>query len=220
MDALERNDGVINETEINTIGRRNFLSKTLGCAAGLTLLAYTGMSRDAFGADGQKSKEEIAKELEEKVIKYMKKYGTCSQSSFCALNEQFDLKGDDAVPGLKPFAGGIAGRGETCGAVTGSILALGLFFESQTPKENIKSLSSINYAGEFFDKFSNEFGSTRCSAVVEHQYGRKYDFQNPDDMKLFMEAAKTGKCMEVVKNAVLCAADIIAENSKSADKKN
>jgi len=32
-------------------------------------------------------------------------------------------------------------------------------------------------------------------------------------MKLFMEAAKNGKCTEVVKKAVLAAADIITENS-------
>jgi hypothetical protein len=44
--------------------------------------------------------------------------------------------------------------------------------------------------------------------------------QNPDDMKLFMEAAKTGKCMEVFKKAVPAAADIIVGNSKNDDKNN
>jgi hypothetical protein len=93
------------------------------------------------------------------------------------------------------------------------LLALGLFFEPTEQKGSEQTVSSFIYAGHFFDKFKEEFGSTRCSEVIEHQYGRKYDFLNPEDMKLFREAAKSGKCMEVVKKAVLAAADIILENS-------
>ncbi len=195
------------------INRRNFISKSAGCTAGLTLLAFPGIITEVLAAKGDKSKEEIHKELEEKVNNNMRKYGACSQASFCSLNQQFELKGDDTVRALKQFAGGIAGRGETCGAVSGSLLALGLFFEPAEQKWDEQANSPFQYAGEFFNKFQKEFGSTRCSEVVEHQYGRKYDFLKPEDRKLFMDAAKSGKCMEVVKKAVLAAADIILENS-------
>ena len=213
MESNENGYNLFNGTDSNMINRRNFLSKTVGCTAGLTLLAFPGIITDVLAAKGDKTKEEILKELEQKVGKYMQKYGTCSQTSFCLLNDQFELKGDDAVKALKPFAGGIAGKGETCGAVSGSLLAMGMFFESGNRKVDEKSISSIKYGAVFFDKFADEFGSTRCSKVVEHQYGRSYDFLNPEEMKLFAEAAKIGKCMEVVKKAVLIAADIILENS-------
>lgn len=193
--------------------RRMFISKAACCTAGLTLFNFPGLISETLAAKGDKSKEEIYKELEEKVDKYMAMHGACSQASFCSLNEQFKLNGKEVIPALKPFAGGIAGKGETCGAVSGSLLALGLCFEPVKQKSDEKSISSFQYAGLFFDKFKEEFGSTRCSEVVEHQYGRKYDFLNPEDMKLFMEAAKNGKCTEVVKKAVLTAAEIILEKS-------
>ena len=113
-----------------------------------------------------------------------------------------------------PFTGGIALRGETCGAVSGSLLAIGFFFESINQKGKERTGSSMTYGGMFFDRFTKEFGSTRCKGVQEHQYGRSYDFLNPEEQKLFMEASeKSGKCLEVVKKAVFIAGDIILENT-------
>jgi len=49
---------------------------------------------------------------------------------------------------------------------------------------------------------------------VKHQYGRYYDFLNPEEQKLFIvKSQKTGKCMEVVKKAVLIGGDIILKNA-------
>jgi C_GCAxxG_C_C family probable redox protein len=213
MNSSESDFRFSNNTVQNKINRRKFISKSAGCTAGLTLLAFPGIITEVLAQKGDKSKEEILKELEEKVNKNMQKYGACSQASFCSLNQQFELKGEDTARALKQFAGGIAGRGETCGAVSGSLLALGLFFEPPEQKWSEQGDTPFEYAGKFFNKFQEEFGSTRCSEVVEHQYGRKYDFLKPEDRKLFMDAAKSGKCTEVVKKAVLAAADLILENS-------
>ncbi len=213
MGSNERNRNNFAGRAFRKSTRRTFIRQGIGCTAGLALLAVPEIVNDVLAAPIDKTKEELHKELEEKAEKYMLKYGTCSQSSFCSLNEQFNLRGDDIASALKPFAGGIAGKGETCGAVTGSVLALGLFFERSRQKENEKNISSMNYAGLFFDGFKKEFGSTRCSQVVEHQFGRSYDFLNPDELKLFIEASKNGKCTEVVKKAVVTACDIILENS-------
>jgi hypothetical protein len=84
------------------------------------------------------------------------------------------------------------------------LLAIGFFFESINQKGKEIAGSSIKYGGMFFDRFTKEFGSTRCKGVLKHQYGRSYDFLNPEEQKLFME---------VVKKAVFIAADIILENS-------
>jgi C_GCAxxG_C_C family probable redox protein len=206
-------DQLCNQPDPRNTTRRAFITQGFTCTAGLTLLAFPGILSEVVAQNCDKSKEEIYKEIEEKAEKCMQRYGTCSQSSFSVLNEQFALKGDEIIRALKPFAGGIAGKGETCGAVSGSLLALGLFFEAANPNTSEKSLTSIKYGALFFDRFKEEFGSTRCSEVVEHQFGRKYNFLNPDEAKLFREAAKNGKCLEVVKKAVAIAGDLILENS-------
>ena len=194
------------------ISRRTFFSKSVGWSAGVTLLACPGVITSVLAQKGDQAKKGMSRELDEKVMKYLPMYRSCALSSFAALNDQFKLGADvKTIRALMPFTGGLASRGETCGAVSGSLFAIGLFFESINQKG--KAGSSIKPGGIFFDKFTKAFGSTRCREVVKHQYGRYYDFLKPEDMKLFMEAAKGGKCMEVVKKAVHIAGNIMAENS-------
>jgi len=148
------------------------------------------------------------RQLEARVEKLNPVHRTCSQVSFAALNEHFKLKADQVIPALMLFAGGIAGKGETCGAVTGSLLAMGFYFQSLN-----QIGSSGQYGGLFFNRFTAEFGSTRCREIVRHQYGRYYDFNNPEDKKTFAEVSeKNGKCLDVVKTAILIAGDIILEH--------
>jgi C_GCAxxG_C_C family probable redox protein len=196
------------------IGRRTFFAQTIGYSSFLTLLAFPGMITEVLAAKGDKSKEEILKELGAKAEKFMPMYMSCSQPTFAALNEQFELKADRAIPALMPFAGGVAGKGETCGAVSGSLLAIGFYFEPVNQKEMGKAGSSMKYAKLFFDRFTKEFGSTRCREVIKNQYGRYLDLNKPEDQKVFMEESKkTGGCLHVVKTGVLIAGDIILENS-------
>jgi C_GCAxxG_C_C family probable redox protein len=197
-----------NSTDQKKVNRRTFFTQSVGYTAGLTLLAFPGIITEAFAAKEGKSNEEIFKELEAKVETSI--YGACSQRSFAALNEQFELKADQIIPALLPFAGGVAGKGETCGAVTGSLFAIGIYFESIIGKRG----SSMKCAKLFFDRFSNEFGSTRCREVIKHHFGRYYDLEKPEDQRLFMEASKiNGGCVKVIQKAVVMAGDIILENS-------
>jgi len=196
------------------INRRTFFKKSAGCTAGLTLLAFPGIISKVMATKGDKSKEEILKELEEKAVKYMPMYRSCALCSFGALNDQFELKADHSLRALMPFTGGIALKGETCGAVSGSLLAMGFVFEPNNQQEMEKAGSSLKYAGLFFDRFTKAFGSTRCKEVLMHQYGRSYDFLDPEENKLFMEVSqKSNKCREVIIKAVRIAGDIILENS-------
>lgn len=199
--------------ERNIISRRLFLSRTIGGAAGLALIAYPRLVAGSSAVQSGKSREEILKELEAQVDKFMPLYRTCSQSSFAALNEQFELQADLAIPALMPFAGGIAGKGETCGAVSGSMLALGTFFESKNQPHRKEAVSLFQYGRSFCDGFEKAFSSTRCREVVKFQFGRYYDFMDPEEQKLFMAASqKSQKCVEVIKKAVGIAGSIILDH--------
>ena len=158
--------------------------------------------------------DQKSRQLEARVEKLKPVHKTCSQVSFAVLNEQFKLNADQVIPALMLFAGGIAGKGETCGAVTGSLLAMGFYFQPLN-----QTGSSGEYGGLFFNRFMTEFGSTRCREIVRHQYGRYYDFNNPEEKKVFAEVSqKSGKCMDVVKTAVLIAGDIILDTLQTTGK--
>ncbi len=194
--------------------RRSFIAKSAGCTALSSLLSFMGIRTDVLAAQENKSREEIIKELEIKAAKFMSMYGSCAKSTLASLNEQFALKAEAIVPAIMPFTGGIAGKGETCGAVSGAIFAIGLFFECMKQSERKSAGSSMQFGGLFYDKFVKEFGSTRCREVMKHQYGRYIDFNNQEDMKYFAAESKKGEgCLAVVKRGAVLAANIILENS-------
>ena len=116
------------------------------------------------------------------------------------------------IRGLKPFPG-MALRGETCGAVTGSVLAIGLFFEPPKQTDLAQQTDTMNHAYTFCTAFEKEFGSTMCKGVQKHQYGKSYDLRIEEEWAEFVKAAASGGCMDVVKKSVRFAGEIIIDNS-------
>jgi len=191
--------------------RRKFFQKSLLSAAGIALLPVSGFSSILKASVPGKSKEEIFNQLDELVDKYFPIFGTCSQTSFYALNEVFDLKSENIVKALAPFPG-IAARGETCGSVTGSLLAIALIYEDNDIFNEKKKLS-MNPSVAFCTQFENEFCSTRCRNVIEHVSKKKYDITKPEDYKKPEEDGAFEHCPYVIKQAVHYAAELILEKS-------
>jgi len=153
-------------------------------------------------------KDHLYNLLDQKVDHYMKLSHNCAQSTFLVLSEQFGLGSKEMVKALTPLPG-IAERGETCGAVTGALLALGLVFGRDDLSDWEAYRDSLIPANLFCDRFSNEMGSTMCSAIVEKSFGERYDLRDPNDLSKFQENDATHKCSKVVQTAVHIAADII-----------
>jgi len=72
-------------------------------------------------------REAVLELAEARVDHYMRLCHHCAQTSLLALHEVFGLGDASFVKPLTPLPG-IAERGESCGAVTGCLLALGLMF--------------------------------------------------------------------------------------------
>lgn len=163
---------------------------------------------DALTLSKSMPKDHVYNLLDQKVDHYMQLSHNCAQSTFLVLSEQFGLGNKEMVRALTPLPG-IAERGETCGAVTGALLALGLVFGRDDLSDWEAYRESLIPANLFCDRFSNEIGSTMCSAIVEKSFGEHYDLRDPDDLSKFQEKGATHKCSQVVQTAVHIAADII-----------
>ena len=69
------------------------------------------------------------------------------------------------------FGGGIGGtKCETCGALTGGVIALGCLFGRTEPGADKQDVYAL--ATEFRNRFLDTFGSTRCKAILE-AFGRQ-----------------------------------------------
>jgi C_GCAxxG_C_C family probable redox protein len=64
----------------------------------------------------------------------------CSQAVFAAFADDFGLDGETALKIASGFGGGMGRMAETCGAVTGAMMVLGLKFGSASPDQKAKEL--------------------------------------------------------------------------------
>ena len=77
--------------------------------------------------DTEKPQAEMHDKLAQRARDILLESGNCAQTSFAVLQEEFDLDAGEVLRALTPFPG-IALRGETCGAVVGCLMALGLVY--------------------------------------------------------------------------------------------
>jgi len=141
---------------------------------------------------------------------FMRLCHNCAQSSFLALHEVFGVGDASLAKALTPLPG-IAERGETCGAVVGSLLAIGFVYGRERLDDWAAWRSCLVPARNFCERFEAEFGSTRCADVVEKLFGRRYNLADPAELGEFMEAGATAKCGRVVRTAVGIAARLMLE---------
>ncbi|MCK5054218.1 MAG: C_GCAxxG_C_C family protein [Anaerolineales bacterium] len=134
--------------------------------------------------------------------------GNCAQTSFVVLQEEFDLEGDQILKALTPFPG-IALRGETCGAVIGSLMALGLEFGRDDLSDWRGYIGSLPSARRFCTRFEEENGSTNCATILEDKLGRNFDLADRTEALEYASSGGLEACSEVVASAVMIASEAI-----------
>jgi C_GCAxxG_C_C family probable redox protein len=134
--------------------------------------------------------------------------GNCAQTSFVILQEEFKLEGDQILKALTPFPG-IALRGETCGAVVGCLMALGLEFGRDDLKDLRGYIKSLPSARRFCLQFEKENGSTNCSSILEEKLGRNYNLADKNEALEYASSGGPKACSEVVASAVRIASEAI-----------
>jgi C_GCAxxG_C_C family probable redox protein len=159
------------------------------------------------------NKEEVYKNLDHNVTENLALSGNCAQTTFLSLSEQFDLEAEAILKALTPFPG-IALRGETCGAVTGCLMALGLIHGRD--RENLNDwqayLNSLPPARKFCRQFEKELGSTMCGDIVEAEFGKRYNLADPFEAMEWMNCGALERCSKVISTGVHIAADLILES--------
>src|SRR5674476_344196 len=86
----------------------------------------------------------------------------CSQSVFSVFAEDFGLTKDSCLKLASPFGGGIARMQETCGAVTGALMAIGLKYGKGENGTEEDKAAGYKYSQEFIAKFKNKYNTVCC----------------------------------------------------------
>lgn len=137
----------------------------------------------------------------------------CAKSTALALLEEFGLGNLEIVKALSPFPG-FGGTGWMCGGVTGSLIALGLYFGSDDLQDYDAVGATIMAARKFMPRFEEQVGAVICPTI--HQdvvFGRYMDpAASPENMEAFASAKGFEKCSLLPGIGARLAAEIIVES--------
>lgn len=119
----------------------------------------------------------------------------CCQSVLISFSEELGLQEGTALKLTSGFGGGM-GLGETCGAVTGAYMVLGLKnIPSATIQETKAKIKAM--VKEFNQKFTEKHGSLKCKDLIG------YDLSIPEEAeKAFAENVFETICPELVSSSV------------------
>ena len=162
------------------------------------------------------------KKIKEKAHNY-DKYSGCSQSVLLSLQEAFNIGCKESFMAATVLSGGIARRGETCGALLGVLMALGLvsgrediknterFREAMVPANEICDSFKETLKKEF--RFKGNLESTLCREIQEKIYGRSFNMNDKTEYQAFLDAGGHGDngCPKVCGVAALVGARKIHE---------
>ncbi|HLN54255.1 MAG TPA: C-GCAxxG-C-C family protein [Lentimicrobium sp.] len=93
----------------------------------------------------------------------------CAQSVFSTYAKEYFKDEASALRLASSFGAGISYRGETCGAVSGALMAIGLRYGYSD--ETMDLARDVNYmiSKEFMDQFEKENGSLICNRLIGGQ---------------------------------------------------
>lgn len=158
----------------------------------------------------EKSREAILNHLEQKAGDYEELYGSCAQGTLLALQEEFQI-GDAQTLKAATAMPGIALRGETCGAVMGAIMALGIAL-GREKHDDLKAVRrTTSAARKLCKRFEEEFGSCNCHDVQHRIFGRSFNLADPNELMEFAAADAAKKCRAPAQRAARIAGELILD---------
>ncbi|MBI4824894.1 MAG: C_GCAxxG_C_C family protein [Nitrospirae bacterium] len=95
-----------------------------------------------------------------------KKGYDCSQSVLAAFDDVTGIDRDTSLKLGSPFAGGMGKMGDTCGAVTGALMVIGLKHGATDPADKKTKEKVHGLVNEFVEKFRSLSSSTICRDII------------------------------------------------------
>jgi C_GCAxxG_C_C family probable redox protein len=132
----------------------------------------------------------------ERAVALFKEGFSCSQAILAAYGEQFGLNHELALRVAGAFGGGMGRMGETCGAVTGAIMVIGLKFGCTTAGDLKTRENAYAVVREFVHRFKGRNVSVLCRDLLD------CNISTPEEMKRAKEEGLIKKnCPKFVKDA-------------------
>jgi len=145
-------------------------------------------------------------------------YEGCARCVLAAINEHLRLTPaegfNECIKASTALSAGVARMGETCGALIGGIMALGLEFGSDDMSLFDRYADTMQISRELFLKFKDQYGTVKCAEIQEKLLGRRYNFFKEEDREAWYREGGLEKCPSVCAATAGLATEVILDHRK------
>ncbi len=142
--------------------------------------------------------EEAVTQASRRAMEMESRFWGCSQAVLGALQEALSIGNTDSFKAGTVLSAGVARRGETCGALIGALMALGIECGRSRMPDRDDYNQAMEHAQDIVDAFKDgirahynipeSLQSTLCPEIQTHLYGRAFAFADPAERKAFNDA--------------------------------
>ncbi|MFX0018181.1 MAG: C-GCAxxG-C-C family protein [Promethearchaeota archaeon] len=132
----------------------------------------------------------------EKAISLFSQGHNCAQAVLKAYGTQYGLDGDLAFKITSTLGGGLARSGNTCGAVTGALMALGLRYRNLNVEDKENRELTYETGMNFIKQFRSIYGTIKCKELLGCDISTLEGREKANNNNLFEEL-----CPKFVKSA-------------------
>lgn len=132
----------------------------------------------------------------EKAVSRFKEDYLCSQAIFSAFGPRFGINEQMALKIASTFGGGMARMGNTCGAVTGAFMVIGLKQGHTNPEDEEFKEEVYRIVNRFADEFKSRNGSIFCRDLLG------YELSDPEQRQTVNEKGLSDTiCVKLVRDS-------------------
>ncbi|MBN2237338.1 MAG: C_GCAxxG_C_C family protein [Bacteroidales bacterium] len=144
-----------------------------------------------------KNQTKIREEKQQLSVEHFKTGRNCAQSVLSVYADDFHLEKQVLLGLSSGFGAGMGRLQETCGAVTGAYMVLGLYNGSIHSNNGLLKEASYEMIQKFTTQFKEEFGTTKCKLLLDCDL-------NTDEGQIQFEEEKLGEliCQKCISTSV------------------
>ncbi len=107
------------------------------------------------------------KSKSEKAIASFQGDYNCAQSVLSVFSDSLQIGEEQCLKIASPFGAGIAYMQESCGAVSGALMAIGLKYGQGANGSSLDKETAYDISQHFINEFKKSFGSVKCKDLLD-----------------------------------------------------
>jgi len=146
----------------------------------------------------------------ERAVSLFKQGFNCAQAILAIYGKESSLGRDTALKLASGFGGGMGAMGQTCGAVTGAFMIIGLKYGGTSSSDEEVKINTYKLIRKFAERFKSRNGTTICKELLGCDISTEEGLRTAKEKDLFSTI-----CPKLVQDAAEILEEMVTEYNRN-----